>query len=79
MDLREHEARFEGHSFISGVECYREDGDVKCRVDVESANAFSEMFRKILNDTDRIEDSDVVEGVVVIRPGADAEGEGDPT
>lgn len=68
MDLEEHEARFTGHSFVSDVECYREDGVVKCRVEVESANAVGEMLRKILGEGDHIEDSDVVAGEVIVRP-----------
>lgn len=77
MDLREQEERFGGHSFVSDVECFREDGVAKCRVEVKSANAIAEMFRTVLNDDDRIEDSDVVEGVVLIVPGNTGDGDDD--
>lgn len=79
MDLQEQEARFARHSFVSDVECFREDGVVKCRVEVNSANAVGEMFRKVLNDDDRIEDSDIVEREVLVRPGQSEGADADAT
>lgn len=77
MDLEQHEARFAQHSLVSDVECFREEGVVKCRVEVEKASAVGEMFRKVLNKNDRIEDSDVVKGEVLIRPGQPEETDAD--
>lgn len=79
MDLQEQEARFARHSFVTDVECFREDGVVKCLVEVKSAHAIGEMFRKVLNDDDRIEDSDIVEREVLIRPGQSEETDADAT
>lgn len=79
MELREHEARFARHSFVTDVECFREDGVVKCRLEVESAHAIGEMLRKVLNANDRIEDSDIVEREVLIRPGQSEETDADAT
>jgi len=79
MDLQEQEARFARHSFVTVVEWVREDGVVKCLVEVKSAHAIGEMFRKVLHDDDRIEDSDIVEREVLIRPGQSEETDADAT
>lgn len=85
MDVDQCEARFAPHSFVSDVECYREDGVIRCRVEVESPNAITEMIRKVFTDEDRVIESDVVDGFLLIEPGqaddseSESESESDST